>query len=37
LIGMRERAKYLGGTFEVKGIPDQGTSLKITLPIGQRQ
>jgi signal transduction histidine kinase len=36
LIGMRERAKYLGGTFEVKGNPDQGTTLRITIPVTQQ-
>ncbi len=35
LIGMRERAKYLGGTFEIRGVPDQGTTLKVTLPVGR--
>lgn len=34
LLGMRERAEYLGGSFEVKGVPDQGTTLQVTIPIG---
>jgi signal transduction histidine kinase len=33
LLGMRERAKYLGGTFEIKGVQGQGTTMKVILPI----
>ncbi len=36
LIGMRERARYLGGTFEIKGEPNKGTQLKVTLPFAQK-
>lgn len=35
LLGMRERAKHLGGTLEIHGLPDQGTMLKVTIPINQ--
>jgi signal transduction histidine kinase len=37
LLGMRERAKYLGGTLEIHGLPDQGTMLKVTIPINQNE
>jgi signal transduction histidine kinase len=33
LLGMHERVKHIGGTFEIKGIPDQGTTIKVTIPI----
>ncbi len=36
LVGMRERARYLGGTFEIKGEPGMGTLLKVTLPLAQK-
>lgn len=36
LISMRERAKYLGGIFSIQGAPDQGTTLKVSLPINIR-
>jgi signal transduction histidine kinase len=35
LLGMRERAVRLGGTFEIHGIPDQGTSLMVTVPVNR--
>ncbi len=35
LLGMRERAKYFGGTFEIKGVPGLGTTLKVTMPIAK--
>jgi len=35
LIGMRERAKYLGGTFNIQGVPDQGTTLRVSIPSKQ--
>jgi signal transduction histidine kinase len=35
LLGMHERAKHLGGTFEIHGLPDQGTSLKVTIPVNR--
>lgn len=37
LIGMRERAKYLGGTFSIQGEPGHGTSLKVSIPIKQKE
>ncbi len=37
LLGMQERVKYLGGTFEIKGAPDQGTTLKVTIPMEKRE
>jgi len=33
IMGMQERAKQLGGIFEIKGMPEQGTTIKVTLPI----
>lgn len=35
LLGMRERAKHLGGTLEIHGLPGQGTSLKVTIPVNR--
>jgi signal transduction histidine kinase len=32
LVGMRERADALGGTFEVSSAPGKGTRIKITIP-----
>ncbi len=37
LIGMRERAKYLGGELEITGIPDKGTTVKIEIPLSQNK
>lgn len=33
LIGMRERASFLGGTFQVKSVPGKGTKVRIEIPI----
>jgi PAS domain S-box-containing protein len=33
LLGMRERATRLGGTFEIKGVPGEGTIVTVTVPI----
>lgn len=33
IIGMRERAHNLGGTFDVSSIPWEGTSVQVVLPI----
>ncbi len=32
LLGMRERAERLGGTFTVESAPDQGTSVQVRIP-----
>ena len=32
LVGMRERARALGGTLEVRGVPGRGTVVECTLP-----
>ena len=34
LIGMRERVRLLGGEIAIDGKPGEGTSVKVTLPIG---
>jgi signal transduction histidine kinase len=36
LIGMRERARFLRGKLEIKGIPDKGTTVKIKIPLEQK-
>lgn len=33
LIGMRERTLYLGGTFQISGAPNQGTTVRVNIPI----
>jgi PAS domain S-box-containing protein len=33
LMGMQQRAKYVGGSLEIKGIPNKGTTILITVPI----
>ena len=35
LMGMRERAQHLNGTFSVRSAPGQGTNLSIRVPIGR--
>ncbi len=35
LLGMRERAKRLGGTFDIQGMPGKGTVVKVSMPIKQ--
>lgn len=32
LLGMRERAELLGGTFCLDAVPDQGTVIRVTIP-----
>jgi signal transduction histidine kinase len=32
LLGMRERAQFLGGTFEICGGKKKGTSIRVALP-----
>lgn len=34
LMGMRERARLLGGTFSVKSIPGSGTGIQVRIPLG---
>jgi signal transduction histidine kinase len=34
LLGMRERAELLGGTFQVRSAPGQGTEVHVVLPLG---
>jgi signal transduction histidine kinase len=36
LLGMRERALFLGGDLEVKGNPGFGTSVKVQIPVRKR-
>jgi len=33
LIGIRERAQFLGGSVTVQGIPNQGTTVTVTIPL----
>ncbi len=33
LLGMRERARLLGGTFNIKGVPNEGTTLTVRIPV----
>jgi signal transduction histidine kinase len=33
LLGMEERARHLGGTFEIDSRPGRGTLLRVTLPV----
>ncbi len=35
LIGMRERAEFLGGDLEIEGVPKKGTTLKMKIPLQQ--
>lgn len=35
LIGMKERAEFLGGELEIEGIPKKGTTLKMKIPVHQ--
>jgi signal transduction histidine kinase len=34
LMGMEERASLLGGSFKIKSIPGQGTSIRVAIPYG---
>lgn len=36
LLGMRERAKHLNGVFDVSGAPEQGTTVRVTIPIQRK-
>jgi PAS domain S-box-containing protein len=33
LLGMRERAQRLGGTFDIRGVPGDGTIVTVTIPV----
>jgi PAS domain S-box-containing protein len=33
LIGMKERARYLGGNVRINGLPDKGTTVQVTIPL----
>ena len=37
LVGMRERVEVLGGRFEVQSAPTQGTVVRASLPLSQRE
>lgn len=32
-MGMKERAEFLEGTIEFKGIPEKGTTVTVTIPL----
>ena len=34
ILGMRERALPFGGGIEITGVPDQGTRVKVSIPLG---
>ncbi len=36
IVGMRERVYSLGGTFEIGGQPGLGTTVRVTIPAGER-
>ena len=33
LLGMRERAQRLGGTFDIQGVPGDGTIVTVSIPL----
>ena len=37
LLGMRERASLLGGTFQLRSSPGQGTRIRINIPFGEEK
>ena len=37
LVGMRERARLLGGSLTVESAPDAGTAIEVRVPIAVRQ
>jgi PAS domain S-box-containing protein len=37
LLGMRERAKRLGGTFDIQGVPGDGTMVSVSIPVKQNE
>jgi PAS domain S-box-containing protein len=36
IIGIRERAHFLGGEVNIDGIPDKGTTVTVTIPLNER-
>jgi len=34
LIGIRERVAFLGGKVKIKGVPDKGTTITVSIPFG---
>jgi len=34
IVGMRERARALGGDFAIESAPGAGTAVRVTLPVG---
>lgn len=36
LLGMKERANQLGGTFEIQGVPGDGTIVTVSIPINEQ-
>jgi signal transduction histidine kinase len=36
ILGMRERAELLGGTFSLKAAPGKGTNIEVVLPLADR-
>jgi PAS domain S-box-containing protein len=36
IMGMRERAQFLGGAFDVKGVKNRGTFITVTLPVSSQ-
>ncbi len=37
ILGMRERATLLGGEFTITGDPGAGTTVRVSIPIADRQ
>jgi PAS domain S-box-containing protein len=37
MLGMRERAKRLGGTFNIQGLPGHGTIVTVSIPVKQSE
>ncbi len=35
LMGMHERAERWGGTMRIYGVPDEGTEVRVTIPLGE--
>jgi signal transduction histidine kinase len=37
ILGMKERARYIGGKVTIKSVPKKGTKLEMQIPIGDNQ